>query len=107
MRIQSIPGRIFRPPLAKNRPGDEAIQNCIWIFVHSWLGCYMLGREETEFCSCSPHLIVESISSPFEHYRLVRTSCGWSFTELDTGVQSNGSVRDLYYSTKATSSHTY
>ena len=40
----------------------------VFYFVHSWLGCYMLGRGETEFCSCSPHLIVESISSPFEHY---------------------------------------
>jgi len=39
----------------------------VFYFVHSWLGCYMLGRGETEFCSCTTHLIVQSISSPFEH----------------------------------------
>ena len=37
-------------------------------FVHSWLGCYMLGRGETEFSSCAMYLTVQSISSPFEHY---------------------------------------
>ena len=39
----------------------------VFYFVHSWLGCHMLGRGETEFCSCTTHLIAQSISSPFEH----------------------------------------
>ena len=41
--------------------------SAVFYFVHSWLGCYMLGRGETEFCSYTTHLIVQSISSPFEH----------------------------------------
>jgi len=28
----------------------------VFYFVHSWLGCYMLGRGETKFCSCTMHL---------------------------------------------------
>jgi len=39
----------------------------LFCFVHSWLGCYMPGRGETEYCSCSTYIIVQSISSPFEH----------------------------------------
>jgi len=57
----------------KHGNGNTERKNCVSysttskLFVHSWLGCYMLGRGETEFCSFSTHLIVQSISSPFEH----------------------------------------
>ena len=44
-------------------------------FVHSWLGCYMLGRGETEFSSSTAHLAVQSISSPFDHCVFCSVHC--------------------------------
>ena len=73
----------------------------------------MLVRGDTKFCSCTTHLLVQSISSMFEHCVFCKcgrelvagTSCGWSFTELHMGVQHNYAslFRKLYYSTKSTS----
>ena len=51
----------------KKRASYSTASRTVFYIVHSWLGCYMLGRGETEFCSCTTHLIVQSISSPFEH----------------------------------------
>jgi len=38
----------------KEKDRQYCIKNfkCIF-FVPSWLGCYLLGRGETEFCSCT------------------------------------------------------
>jgi len=41
----------------KNHASYSIVSKTVFYFVLSWLGCYMLARGETEFCSCSAHLI--------------------------------------------------